>query len=66
MKPVRFRIENGTNVIIENEKKFEKLCASLSEAGMQDARNLSMYDFRIRMEYFEDKAENLKQKKNAD
>lgn len=67
MKPVQFRIQNGTNIIIDNEKSFEKLCASLNEAGMHDARNLSMYDFRIRMEYFEDKAVSLdKKKSNAD
>ena len=68
MEPVSFRIINGTNIIIENEKKFEKLCASFYEAGMQDAKSLSMYDFRIRMEYFDDKAEQLKSKttSNAD
>jgi len=67
MKPVAFRIQNGTNIIIDNEKKFEKLCASLNEAGMHDARELSMYDFRIRMEYFEDKAASLnKTNNNAD
>lgn len=66
MKPIKFRIDNGTNIIIDNEKKFEKLCASLNEAGMHGARDLTMYDFRIRMEYFEDKADNLKQNSNAD
>lgn len=64
MKPVAFRIQNGTNIIIDNEKKFEKICASLNEAGMHEARELSMYDFRIRMEYFEDKAASLKKTTN--
>lgn len=60
MKPEQFRIKDGTNVIIDTEKKFEKLCASMAECGIPAARELSMYDFRIRMEYLDDKSEKLK------
>lgn len=64
LKPTVFRLIGGTNIVVDTEKKFEKLCTSMAEAGISNARELNMFDFRIKMEYFEDKAE--KQKKHAD
>lgn len=64
MSPVNFRTVNETNLILEREKGFEKLCASMFEAGMQNSRELSMYDFRIRLEYFRERSDEFKNKHN--
>ena len=42
---------------------FGKLCAHLEDAGVANAKNLSIYEFHIRMDFFDEKARRAKKGK---
>ena len=47
------------NVIVEQEKSFELLVASMEENGAVDARDMTEFSFYCRLQYLENKVKQL-------
>ena len=60
LKPLQFMIRNGSNVVIDRQKEFDRGCMSIKEMGIDNAREMTMYEFRILLETQQDKAEKQK------
>lgn len=61
-KPLVFRSDSTDNVLKDLEKGFNTTCAYLEENGFNNPSELTMYDFRIKREYIEEKIKILKAK----
>ena len=59
-KPKIFNPHDPHNVTLEHEKSFENVCISLNENGI-DTKNVTIFEFYSRVEYFEKKYEKMKQ-----
>ena len=55
MTPKNFDPFDSGNDIIKHDKEFEAMCSSMEEAGMNEAKNLTVFEFYSRIEYFEKK-----------
>lgn len=64
-KPLIFRADSTDNVLKQLEKGFNKTCSYLEENGFLNPNELSMYDFRIKMEYVEEKIKIMKAKSQS-
>lgn len=53
--PNSFKEDDTNNIIHHMEISFEKLCASMEEAGIHDPKRLTAFEFYSRMEYFQSK-----------
>ena len=55
--PPRNFIDNSSdNSLIQMDLSFGKLCASLEEAGIKEPKNLTVFDFNTKLDYFQEKA----------
>lgn len=53
--PNDFRANSDENVVRGMELSFEKLCASMEEAGIKSPKNLTTFEFYSRLDFFQDK-----------
>jgi len=53
--PNNFSISSDENVMLQMDLSFAKLCTSLEEAGIASPRLLSVFDFNVKINYFEEK-----------
>lgn len=63
MMPKNFDPEDARNVVINQERNFEKICAVLEDVGVTNPAKLSVYKFYSRIEYYKNKPT---QKKGSD
>lgn len=63
-KPLIFRTEDNDNYPVNAEKQFDKSLAILEDNGFKVDKNISMYDYRVKLEYLEEKIK-LSKSKNA-
>lgn len=55
IQPKNFDPFNPGNDLMKHEKDFESVCSSLEEAGIKDAKRMTVFEFYSRLEYFEKK-----------
>jgi len=53
-RPRNFGTDQG-NALNELDKSFESLCAALEEAGVSKPKELTVYEFRSRVEFFQNR-----------
>lgn len=53
--PQDFSAKSANNAVNQIDLSFSKLCASLEDAGVQNPRDLSVYDFNVRLDFYYDK-----------
>ena len=52
-KPKDFAPYNSDNVLIAQEQEFESMVASLEENGVNNAGNLTVFEFYSRIKFYE-------------
>lgn len=53
--PKIFSNESEDNVLRGMDLSFENLCASMEEAGINNPKGLSVFEFNSKLDYFESK-----------
>jgi hypothetical protein len=53
--PKNFNPEDTKNIVVFQEKSFERICAALEELGVHEPGKLSVYKFYNKIEYFKNK-----------
>lgn len=53
--PNDFSANSPNNIIRDMELSFEKLCASMEEAGINSPKTLTVFEFYSRIDFFESK-----------
>lgn len=61
MSPSDFRTGSPDSILVEIDRSMERAIASLQEAGIHDAKNLTVYEFQERVEYFKSKKPDKKE-----
>lgn len=54
-KPKCFEAGNTSNVLVESDNSFERVCMMLQENGVVDPKNLTEFEFYARLKYFEER-----------
>ena len=55
LKPKSFTADNPNNEIVSNENAFEAICAALEDCGCPNPKELTVYEFYKRIEYYKKK-----------
>lgn len=55
LTPKNFDNNDSANYVLQIEKNFESLCATLEENGVMNPRSLTVFEFYSRVRYFKEK-----------
>lgn len=53
--PKEYDERKPESVVNQMDKSFEKICSTLEEVGVSNPKNLSIFEFESRIEYFREK-----------
>jgi len=53
--PRDFNQSNHESILNEIDLSFERLCSSLEEAGVQQPKKMSVFEFNQRVDYYKEK-----------
>lgn len=53
LRPKNFNPFDSNNDLLLHEKEFEAICSGMEEAGIQNAKNMTVFEFYSRVEHFE-------------
>ena len=59
-EPKDFGSRSTNNAVRYVELSFEKLCTSMEEAGINNPKGLTVFEFYAKLDYFEDKKKQIK------
>lgn len=55
-------MSSEANLFLQMDLSFSRLCTSMEEAGVQNPNKLTVFDFNVRLDYFEEKNKKARQK----
>ncbi len=64
-RPKDFRVANADNILKDMDIAFEDVCAAMEEAGVNNPKKLSVFEFNQRIEYFNKKKSKNNTAKNG-
>lgn len=53
--PKNFDNQDPENLVIQREKSFENICATLEDLGVTNPKRLTVFEFYSRLEYYKKK-----------